>query len=69
MLQVKNYKLISYTTINLGGVFPVKPKDIPEECSGCCYRRTCDYEFEKCCYLVRRNCLATQTPSFINVQK
>lgn len=59
--------LISYTTIYEG--LTVKPKNMPDECSGCCYRRTCDYEFEKCGYLVRRNCLATQTPSFINVQK
>ena len=46
----------------------MKPKNMPDECNGCCYRRTCDYEFEKCCYLVRRECLTAQ-PSFINVQK
>lgn len=27
------------------------------ECDGCCYRRTCDHDLEKCCYLVRKNCI------------
>ena len=24
-------------------------------CNGCCYRRTCEHELEKCCYLITRN--------------
>lgn len=26
-------------------------------CSGCCYRRTCDHDLEKCCYLVKKECI------------
>lgn len=26
-------------------------------CNGCCYRRTCDHDLEKCCYLVRNHCI------------
>ena len=29
----------------------------PEFCDGCCYRKTCDHDLEKCCYLVRRECI------------
>jgi hypothetical protein len=28
-----------------------------KECDGCCYRRTCNHDLEKCCYLVRNHCL------------
>ena len=38
-------------------------------CDGCCYRRTCNHEVEKCCYLVRRECIINNTPSFIDLQK
>lgn len=40
-------------------------------CDGCCYRRTCDHDLEKCCYLVRRECLINQQQnySFINCKK
>lgn len=27
------------------------------ECDGCCYRKTCSHELEKCQYLVKGNCL------------
>ena len=30
---------------------------LKEECNGCCYRRTCDHDLEKCCYLVKNNCV------------
>ena len=26
-------------------------------CDGCCYRRHCEKELEKCCYLVKKECL------------
>lgn len=28
-----------------------------EFCDGCCYRHTCNHDLEKCCYLVKRECL------------
>ncbi|WP_296882088.1 hypothetical protein [uncultured Methanobrevibacter sp.] len=31
--------------------------DKVDECSGCCYRRTCDHDLEKCCYLVQNRCI------------
>lgn len=31
--------------------------DKPEFCNGCCYRHTCSHELEKCCYLVRSECI------------
>ncbi len=42
-----------------------------KECDGCCYRKTCDKDLSKCCYLVRRGCIisAQSKPSFINLQK
>lgn len=33
---------------------------IPSECNGCCYRRTCNHTYEKCCYLVGRKCVIKQ---------
>ena len=30
----------------------------PKQCGGCCYRRTCDYNFEMCCYLVKKDYLS-----------
>lgn len=32
-------------------------KKTEDFCDGCCYRRTCDKDLEKCCYLVRNECL------------
>ncbi|MBQ6220010.1 MAG: hypothetical protein IJH63_00435 [Methanobrevibacter sp.] len=26
-------------------------------CDGCCNRRTCNHDLEKCCYLVRNECM------------
>ena len=26
-------------------------------CGGCCYRRTCEHDLEKCCYLVKEECI------------
>jgi len=26
-------------------------------CDGCCYRRTCEKDLEKCCYLVQNQCI------------
>lgn len=26
-------------------------------CDGCCYRKTCDHDLEKCCYLVQNRCI------------
>ena len=42
-----------------------------EMCDGCCYRRTCDKDLTKCCYLVGHHCIVyeRQKPSFINCQK
>ena len=28
-----------------------------EFCDGCCYRKHCEKELEKCCYLVKKECL------------
>ena len=28
-----------------------------EFCDGCCYRRTCSHDLEKCCYLVKKDCI------------
>ena len=41
-------------------------------CDGCCYRKTCDHDLEKCCYLVRQRCLIEQQPpqtKFITLKK
>ena len=42
-----------------------------KQCDGCCYRRTCDKDLTKCCYLVQGGCIIGMQPrpSFINVQK
>ena len=32
-------------------------KNKTDFCDGCCYRYTCVKDLEKCCYLVRNNCL------------
>ena len=29
----------------------------PEFCDGCCYRHNCDHDLEKCCYLVKKECI------------
>lgn len=34
-----------------------KPPKKPEFCDGCCYRRNCNHDLEKCCYLVKNNCI------------
>lgn len=35
-------------------------------CQGCCYRKTCDHDLEKCCYLVNNRCiLDNNTSDFI----
>ncbi|MBQ9025311.1 MAG: hypothetical protein IJ104_02875 [Methanobrevibacter sp.] len=46
-------------------------KSHPQECTGCCNRKTCDHDLEKCCYLVRNRCLLQERnhPSFINCIK
>lgn len=31
-------------------------KEVNDFCDGCCYRRHCEHELEKCCYLVRNEC-------------
>lgn len=31
-----------------------------EFCDGCCYRRTCNHDLEKCCYLVRNECAISE---------
>ncbi len=39
-----------------------------EFCQGCCYRRTCDHDLEKCCYLVKNECILdinTQTKNIL----
>ena len=30
-----------------------------EFCDGCCYRRNCNKDLEKCCYLVHNKCAIT----------
>lgn len=40
-----------------------------KECDGCCYRRTCNHDPEKCCYLARREGIIGNKPSFIDLQK
>lgn len=45
---------------------------VEEHCDGCCYRRTCDHDLEKCCYLVtQRGCCINEqmNPSFIDLKK
>ena len=37
-----------------------KPKEIPNECDGCCYRITCDNDLEKCCYLSNDRCIVNE---------
>lgn len=32
-------------------------KSTPKDCQGCCYRKTCDHDLEKCCYLVKNKCI------------
>lgn len=32
----------------------------PKECNGCCYRRNCNYDIEKCCYLSNGRCLVNE---------
>lgn len=36
---------------------------------GCCNRNSCNQDLEKCCYMVRRECLIGEKPSFIDLQK
>ena len=31
-----------------------------EFCDGCCNRRTCDHDLEKCCYLVQNKCALSE---------
>lgn len=40
-----------------------------EMCDGCCYRKTCDHDFEKCCYLVGRRCIIHQQKNYMNLIK
>ena len=35
-------------------------KVIPVECEGCCYRRDCDFDLGKCCYLSNGRCLINE---------
>ncbi len=45
--------------------------DKEEFCDGCCYRRTCDHDLEKCCYLVGGRCSLNKhpNPTFIDLKK
>lgn len=31
--------------------------EYPKQCDGCCYRVTCNHDLEKCCYLIKNECL------------
>ena len=36
---------------------------------GCCNRHTCTKDLEKCCYMVRRECIIGENPNFIDLKK
>ena len=43
--------------------------EVPEECNGCCYRRTCNHDLEKCCYMIRRQDSTYQQSDFYNYKQ
>ena len=46
LLLIRHYHSKKYEVIIM---------DEKEFCDGCCYRRTCDHDLEKCCYLIGQN--------------
>lgn len=32
-------------------------KKVEDFCDGCCYRRTCEHDLKKCCYMVHGTCI------------
>ena len=34
-----------------------KQDNYNEFCDGCCQRKTCSHDLEKCCYLVKKECI------------
>ena len=46
-------------------MFMKEPPKHPKECDGCCYRRNCDYDLEKCCYMVRNGCILTSKENYL----